>query len=200
METTAQTINIYHTGKIRITSDEHAKEVQEALFAQGYSHVGGRQGVRTNIYGLAWYGDCKLIHTTQRRSVFVHYLPKDLPGLHFNSDPQTKNPKTKTLKKTDNVSQAVVKALGYVSTQGYNLSDSSTSSARAQRLRGWALFCCCMKIIYPEFTVRGISDAITVKNAPAKETFPNIIENCWETAKESPRVLRAKIEEYEKTY
>ena len=87
-------------------------------------------------------------------------------------------------KKSYNHASATVKALGIVTGYYfYNLSDSSTPEARKERRAGWLTFCRLVQLLHPGYTVRGISDALTVPNAPCRE----LLSCMFDCAKECGR-------------
>lgn len=78
--------------------------------------------------------------------------------------------------------EAAQTALDFLQKLGYDLSASCTREERAKRAEGWHVFCQCVKIVHPNYSVTGISNALTIKNAPSRQTLDCMFENC----KESP--------------
>ena len=89
----------------------------------------------------------------------------------------------KTRVTTLNMAQAVEKSLIVVQVAlGYDLSASGSHIERFKRIQGWHTFCRCIQLICPDFTVTGISSAITVENAPSRETLSYM----FQCAKDNP--------------
>ena len=89
----------------------------------------------------------------------------------------------KTRVTTLNMAQAVEKSLIVVQVAlGYDLSASGSHMERFKRIQGWHTFCRCIQLVCPDFTVTGISTAVSVENAPSRETLSHM----FQCAKDNP--------------
>lgn len=96
--------------------------------------------------------------------------------------------------KTFNAADAVVRALDLVSAKlDYDLSALDTHERRVKRIEGWHIFCQAVNVLYPGYTVRGISDAITVPNAPSRPTLGNMFDSCRECSPYSYEQIKALL-------
>jgi hypothetical protein len=93
----------------------------------------------------------------------------------------------KTISQVD----AVNKALEIVTVKlGYDLTTATTIATKKARRDGWHTFCLLIKILYKDFTLRGVSDAISVPNAPCREVLGNMFMACREECPHSENELR----------
>ncbi len=83
--------------------------------------------------------------------------------------------------KSVNNALATNQALELVQKLGYDLSAISTHEERVKRIEGWHIFCQAVGVLYPMHSVRGISDALTIRNAPSRDTLSCMFLNCRES-------------------
>ena len=96
--------------------------------------------------------------------------------------------------KTQSAADAVVRALDLVTAKlGYDLSAYDTHERRVKRIEGWHIFCQAVSVLYPSYSVRGISDAITVPNAPSRPTLGSMFDNCRECSPYSYQQIKAML-------
>lgn len=124
---------------------------------------------------------------TERVSGYEHVRREPKPRKAKAIAPEQQHLPTKKEYKTRvttlNMAQAVEKSLIVVQVAlGYDLSASGSHIERFKRIQGWHTFCRCIQLICPDFTVTGISSAITVENAPSRETLSYM----FQCAKDNP--------------
>lgn len=107
--------------------------------------------------------------------------PKPVKLKPIKVKPETEAAKQRYQKSLD-IAESVNKALDLVTNKlKYDLSSWDTLEQRMHRAQGWHIFCQCINVLYPTFSVRGVSDALTVPNAPSRPTLSNMFENCRES-------------------
>ena len=96
--------------------------------------------------------------------------------------------------KTISQAEAVSKALEIVTVKlGYDLTTATTTATKKARRDGWHTFCLLIKILYKDFTLRGVSDAISVPNAPCREALGNMFMACRDECPHSESELKKLI-------
>lgn len=86
--------------------------------------------------------------------------------------------KTKYYQKSISNAQATVRALELVNELKYDLSARTTAEERQKRIVGWHIFCQAVTVLYKEYSVRGISDALTIPNAPSRPLLDQMFQSC----------------------
>ena len=90
---------------------------------------------------------------------------------------------------------AVNKALEIV-TQHYAY-DLAKHIPHEQRRHGWMTFCRLVQLLYPGYSVRGVSDALTVPGIPARETLNWMFEVCSQDTPHTDKELTETIAKWE---